>query len=323
MTAQPRIGLVLGGGGIAGFAYLTTTLTVLQQMTGWDPRDAEVIVGTSAGANVGGFLRAGTPIGESLDDIMTLPANPRSMERLRVLSGREADRTFRLLPTSLKMAGREAMRGPFLRPSRIVSGLLPNGNVRTDTIGDRMIDLHGDEWPDRDLWITTVRLHDGERVVFGRDRTDVDVGSAVEASSAIPGYFRPVTIDGFRYVDGGTHSPTNADLVLERDLDLIVIAAPMSVDSWSNGWMTLNGGLRMYWRAQVLREVAELEQAGHQVLLLEPSIEEARSMGPTMMDPTRIVNVVLQTSSAARSAITHDRLGEAGEILRRASETSS
>lgn len=314
-----KVGLVLGGGGIAGFAYLTTTLTVLQQITGWDPRDASVIVGTSAGSNVGGFLRGGTPIGESLDDIMTLPANPRSMERLRVLSGREADRTVRLFPTSLKMAAREAMRGPFMRPSRLVSGLLPNGNIRTDTIGDRMIELHGDAWPAEELLIPTVRLHDSERVVFGLDRTDVDVGTAVEASSAIPGYFKPVTINGFRYVDGGTHSPTNADLLADRDLDLIVVVAPLSVDQVTTGWMTTNGALRLYWRNQVQREVKELRDLGHQVLLLEPSIEEARSMGPTLMDPTRIVNIVLQTSSAARSAMTEAKLGTELAILRDAS----
>lgn len=318
MTEAPKVGLVLGGGGIAGFAYMTTALTVLQQTTGWDPRTAEVIVGTSAGANVGGLLRGGTPIGESLDDIMTLPANPRSMERLRVLSGREADRPVRLLPTSAKMAAREVMRGPFMRPSRIVSGMLPNGNVRTDTIGDRMIELHGTEWPDESLWISTVRLYDSELVIFGRDRSDVDVGTAVEASSAIPGYFKPVTIDGFRYVDGGAHSPTSADLLIDEDLDLIVVVAPMSVDSYANGWMTLNGGLRLYWRNQVQREVEALRKAGHEVLLLEPSIEEARSMGPTMMDPTRIVNVVLQTSSAARSAMTQDKLGPALSLLRQA-----
>jgi NTE family protein len=318
-----KIGLVLGGGGIAGIAYLTTTLSVLQQLTGWDPRSADVIVGTSAGSNMGGSLRGGTPIGESLDDIMTLPTNPRSMERLRELSGREADRTTRLFPTSLKMVGREAARGPFMRPSRMVSGLLPNGNIRTDTIGDRMFELHGSKWPEADLFITTVRLHDGERVVFGRDRTDIPVGSAVEASSAIPGYFRPVVIDNFRYVDGGTHSPTNADLLLDRELDLIVVVAPMSVDSYSNGWMTTNGILRMFWRAQVQREVLDLRERGHEVLLLEPSIDEARSMGPTMMDPTRIVNVVLQTSSAARSAMTEDKLGNELDILRAASKAEA
>ena len=318
-----KIGLVLGGGGIAGIAYLTTTLSVLQQLTGWDPRSADVIVGTSAGSNMGGSLRGGTPIGESLDDIMTLPTNPRSMERLRELSGREADRTTRLFPTSLKMVGREAVRGPFMRPSRMISGLLPNGNIRTDTIGDRMFELHGSKWPDADLFITTVRLHDGERVVFGRDRTDIPVGSAVEASSAIPGYFRPVAIDNFRYVDGGTHSPTNADLLADRDLDLIVVVAPMSVDSYSTGWMTTNGVLRMFWRAQVQREVLDLRERGHEVLLLEPSIDEARSMGPTMMDPTRIVNVVLQTSSAARSAMTEDKLGNELNILRAASKAEA
>ena len=272
---------------------------------------------------MGGFLRGGTPIGESLDDIMTLPANPRSMERLRELSGREADRTTRLFPTSLKMVGREAIRGPFMRPSRMISGLLPNGNIRTDTIGDRMFELHGTEWPKADLFITTVRLQDGERVVFGLDRTDIPVGSAVEASSAIPGYFRPVVIDNFRYVDGGTHSPTNADLLEDRDLDLIVVVAPMSVDSYSNGWMTTNGVLRMFWRSQVQREVLDLRERGHQVLLLEPSIDEARSMGPTMMDPTRIVNVVLQTSSAARSAMTEDKLGTELDILRAASKAET
>lgn len=318
-----KVGLVLGGGGIAGFAYLTTMLSVLQQITDWDPRDADVIVGTSAGSNIGGFLRGGTPIGESLDEIMTLPANPRSMERLRVLSGREADKTVRLLPTSLKMAAREAVRGPFMRPARLLSGLIPNGNIRTDTIGDRMIELHGHEWPEKELLVTTVRLHDSERVVFGLDRSDVDVGTAVEASSAIPGFFKPVTIDGFRYIDGGTHSPTNADLLIDRDLDLIIVAAPMSVDNFATGWMTTNGALRLFWRAQVLREVAELREAGHRVLLLEPSIDEARSMGPTMMDPTRIVNVVLQTSSAARSAMTQAKLGVELDILRDAARKAA
>ncbi|MGI9607498.1 MAG: patatin-like phospholipase family protein [Acidimicrobiales bacterium] len=317
-----RVGLVLGGGGLAGFAYLTTTLTVLQQITGWDPRTAEIIVGTSAGANAGGLLRGGVPVGESLDEIMTLPANPRTMERLRELSGREQDRSLRILPASFHLAAREALRGPMARPGRIVSGLIPPGNIRTDTIGDRMIELHGSSWPEEELLVTAVRLDDGERVVFGADRTDIDVGNAVEASSAIPGFFRPVRIDDFRYVDGGVHSPTNADLLVDRDLDLIVVVAPMSVDSYASGWLTTNGALRMYWKRQVQSDVERLRAAGHQVLLLEPSVEEARSMGPTMMDPTRIVNVVLQTSSASRSALTEARLGSQLSLLRSAARSN-
>ena len=54
----PRIGLVLGAGGVVGHAWHGGVLRALEAETGWDPRDADVIVGTSAGAVVGAALRA-------------------------------------------------------------------------------------------------------------------------------------------------------------------------------------------------------------------------------------------------------------------------
>ena len=315
------VGLVLGGGGITGFAYHTTALSILQQLTGWDPRTADVIVGTSAGANIGGLLRGGVPIGESLDELLTVPTNPRSMERMRELSGREQGRSLRILPTSVNLAARELLRGPFIRPGRVLSGLVPAGNIRTDSIGDRMIELHPDGWPDETFMVTAVRLSDGERVVFGRDRTDVDVGSATEASSAIPGFFRPVWIDGHRYVDGGVHSHTNADLLNDHDnLDVIVVVAPMSVNNPSDALLTANGGLRLFWRNQLASEVKALRSLGHKVIVIEPNGDEIRAMGPTLMDPTRVVNVVLQTSSAAKVALTAEQLGGHLDVLRTAAK---
>jgi predicted acylesterase/phospholipase RssA len=35
----------------------------------------------------------------------------------------------------------------------------------------------------------------------------------VAASCVIPAYFTPIRIDGVDYLDGGVHSPTNADLL--------------------------------------------------------------------------------------------------------------
>jgi NTE family protein len=45
-----KVGLVLGGGGITGAAYEMATLMSLQLATGWNPDDAEVVVGTSSGS---------------------------------------------------------------------------------------------------------------------------------------------------------------------------------------------------------------------------------------------------------------------------------
>jgi NTE family protein len=59
VTRAPRIGLVLGAGGVIGHAFHAGVLDGLCDATGWDPRDAEVIVGTSAGSVVGALLRAG------------------------------------------------------------------------------------------------------------------------------------------------------------------------------------------------------------------------------------------------------------------------
>ena len=60
-----RVGLVLGAGGAAGAAYHAGALLALQVDTGWDPRTADVIVGTSIGSIVASLLRAGL----STDDL--------------------------------------------------------------------------------------------------------------------------------------------------------------------------------------------------------------------------------------------------------------
>ena len=46
-SAPRRWGLVLGGGGVLGGAWLVGALTALQEVHGLGPRDAEFVVGTS------------------------------------------------------------------------------------------------------------------------------------------------------------------------------------------------------------------------------------------------------------------------------------
>src|SRR5438874_159707 len=78
-----RIGLVLGAGGFGGRAFHAGVLAALEEGLGWDPRDAEVIVGTSAGSQVGTALR----IGISAHDLATrIAGEPVSAEGSRIFA---------------------------------------------------------------------------------------------------------------------------------------------------------------------------------------------------------------------------------------------
>src|SRR5436309_12593623 len=57
----PRVGLVLGAGGVLGGAWLTGALHAIATESGWDPGSADYIVGTSAGSMIGALLACGVP----------------------------------------------------------------------------------------------------------------------------------------------------------------------------------------------------------------------------------------------------------------------
>lgn len=58
----------------------------------------------------------------------------------------------------------------------------------------------------------------GEEVVFGRGNS----GTAVRASCAIPGVFRPVKIEGRVYVDGGVVSPVPVEAARRLGADVVI-----------------------------------------------------------------------------------------------------
>lgn len=304
---------MLGAGGITGFAYHSGVLAAIERLTGWDPRTAEVIVGTSAGSGFGAILRGGVPVGEVLAHLLSAPADPETMARLRVISGQETGPLSWLWfgPGSPRLLARELLRTWRARPSRVATSVLPNGRIPTDFLGDRIRALHGLDWPAEAYWACALRLADGERVVFGLDRpVPTDVGTAVEASSAIPGFFRPVRIDGERYVDGAIHSPTNADLLVGLDLDLVVIVSPMSGECRYTV-RRLDAVSRVASARSLREELSSLRNDGLDVLVVEPDREEIRTMGAINMDPTRLVPTLFQSSAA-----TYRRLAQRDAVAR-------
>jgi NTE family protein len=295
----PAVGLVLGAGGVVGQAYQAGVLAALQREIGWDPRNAATIVGTSAGAVTGAALRAGVPGPDLAASLYGAPPSRQGAAILRrILPPDSAP-----LPTpsvlsvlrpwnlpSPALIARVARRPLAFRPEVAVSTLIPKGQVDISERARGLDDFIGERWPEG-LRICAVRRNDGARVVFGRPGAPpARLAEAVLASCAIPGYFRPVTIDGTEYVDGGIHSVTNADVLKNEQLDLVLIISSMSSAHGSaNG---ADGLLRRTLHRRMEHEVDKLEAAGIPVICLEPESEARHVMGLRAMAEDRSPRVI-------------------------------
>ena len=305
------IGLVLGAGGVVGGAYHAGALAALAEAANWDARDAEIVVGTSAGSIAGAALRAGL---SGADQFARATSGDLSAEGERLVGGQGpiTDLPTRPpfprglpLPASPQLAATALLPPWRARPVAALAGLLPAGSVPTAPIGDRIRMMFDDRWPDRSLWICALRLRDGQRVVFGRDDVDVaDVGIAVEASCAIPGYLQPVAIGSETYVDGGTHSPSNADLVAGLGLDLVVVISTMSAP-WTALRPSPSIGSRALASWVLEREVRAVRASGTPVLVLEPTAEDLAVMGSNALDPARRAAVAEQARSTTVQRLAH------------------
>ncbi|NRA03347.1 MAG: patatin-like phospholipase family protein [Myxococcales bacterium] len=77
------------------------------------------------------------------------------------------------------------------------------------------------------LFLTATQLDSSERVVFGPDASHgLSISQAVQASSAIPGFFRPARLGGVDYVDGGVCQTANIDVAIEQGADLVICYNP-------------------------------------------------------------------------------------------------
>ncbi|MCU1429328.1 MAG: putative esterase of the alpha-beta hydrolase superfamily [Actinomycetia bacterium] len=286
-----RIGLVLGAGGVAGGAFHAGVLAALAEATGWDARRSTIIVGTSAGSITGAALRSGLAPADLLADAEGRALSPDGARKMRAGAGR---RTPPLTPTPrrapigahvARTLARAAARPFSARPLALLAGLLPEGTVSADLIVNAVGEIAPSAWPNDPLWICAVRERDGKLVVFGRDAA-APLPYAVAASCAIPGYFRPVGIDGERFVDGGAHSPTNADLLNAAALDLVIISSPMS--STGRGVrLAVDQPARRWSRMLLDVEAMRLRRAGIHVIAFQPTAADLAVAGSNPMDPSR------------------------------------
>jgi len=79
----------------------------------------------------------------------------------------------------------------------------------------------------RELYIAAMNLDTAERVVFGHDEDNsVTISEAVQASTALPGFYKPARIRGIDYVDGGVRRTANIDVAIDHGADLVICYNP-------------------------------------------------------------------------------------------------
>jgi NTE family protein len=98
-----------------------------------------------------------------------------------------------------------------------------------------------------------------------------------------------VTINGIEYLDGGIHSPTNADVLRSERLDVVVVVSPMSLHGYSAG---VDAAIRVASHRRLEREVRRLEAAGTKVIRFEPGSQVRLAMGLRAMTDSRTKQIV-------------------------------
>lgn len=283
--AGSRVALVLGAGGITGGAYELGTLAAIHERTAWAPASAHAFIGTSAGSWIAALLAFGRPLQQV--DTAALPPQPRQARR-----GERGDGSRDLYTPAPHLPS------PFwwARPGGL---LAESGLFSTEGMERRLRARLGDaaqRWPEAKLRIVAFDLQRRARTVFGAaGAPQVTALQAVTASSAIPGVFRPVVLDGVPYLDGGIASTTNLDLVAEfaDEIDLAICLAPMAGERPAAARVSgpglygrlLTGALAAVAGHQLDAELRNLGASFPRlaIAVFRPTAEDQRAMGANAM----------------------------------------
>jgi NTE family protein len=256
--------LVLGGGGVAGISWITGLLAGLAE-AGQDVTGADVVIGTSAGANVAAQLGSGL----SLDELFARQVDPALQSR-ELMAVVDWEKFAVDMEPYTAGASTQAERMIGFGRFALDADTVPESE-RIAVIESR---LPSRDWPVRPTKLTAVDCVSGELMIFDA-ASGVSLVEAVAASSAVPGIWPPVTIEGRRYMDGGVRSADNADLA--EGFARVVVISPLGLDSPLPTFMPL-------------REVlASLKDGGAAVTLISPDEASAAAIGANALDPeTRV-----------------------------------
>ena len=239
---QTSIGLALAGGGPAGAVYEIGALRALDEaIDGLDVNALDVYVGVSAGA----FLAAN--LANQLSSAQMVRAivkhepgeHPFVPETFFTPALKEWVRRGLSVPRLALEAVWDFARNPrdltLLESLTRLGHALPVGIFDNEPIRHYLRNIYtmkgrSDDFRElgQRLYIVAAELESGRSVVFGKPGRDhVPISRAVQASSALPGLYPPVDIDGHLYVDGVLNRTVHASVALDAGVKLLFCLNPI------------------------------------------------------------------------------------------------
>ena len=185
----PSVAIALGGGGARGMAHIHA-IEALEEL-GIRP---VAVAGSSIGAIMGAGLCAGIPARAIRSHVTNTFGNPSEL----------AARLWRLRPSMLGGVSRTGFRFGQIDVERIIEAFLMPLPERFEDLAIPLTVTAVDFYAHRELHLTSG-----------------DLRSALAASAAIPGVFRPVRREGRILIDGGIYNPCPFD-ILAGTADIVV-----------------------------------------------------------------------------------------------------
>ena len=240
-SSARRFGLALAGGGPLGAFYEIGCLHAIDEaLDGYELTGLEMYVGVSSGAMVAAGLANGF---DTADMGLVFIHNESSELKFSpswflLPAFREYAQRLASVPGMVANIAREYLRDPgkdWAEAIYPIGSLLPTGlcdNRPLERLLGRLF-----SWPgrtndfrqlDRRLYIVATELNTGHSVRFGEPGYDhIPISRAIQASTALPGLYPPVTIDGHVYADGALLRTMNASVLLEAGADFVICVNPL------------------------------------------------------------------------------------------------
>lgn len=241
-AGRAKVAIALAGGGPLGFFYELGALHALSEaIEGRTLTDFDVYVGVSSGSLIAAALASGFDTAAMCgmflyDESVLFPFSPAILMRPAFAEyARRLMRLPKVLAQIVQRYARDPGNGAWGTGIGQLGRLLPTALFDNEPLQEYLRLLFNSEGRTDDfrrlrarLHVVATNLNTGESVAFGTPRhRHVPISRALLASSALPGLYPAVEIDGEHFVDGALIRTMHASLALEEHCNFVICINPI------------------------------------------------------------------------------------------------